>query len=509
METPEFFEIPEKKKPNQSEFALDVFKLAGGTAFVQVLVLLVSPIIARLFAPKDFGLSANFTSIISILSVIACLKYESTIMLPKNKEDAANQLGLSVAVTVFISFFSFFVLWLFKGMILDWLNAPELLPYLWLVPVSTFFAGIFRALNNWNSRTRKYLRLSAAQATRSITENGSKIFIGLMGYASGGSMITTGVFGQAVSLIILSAQILKDDFQLFLDSIRPKKMLSGAKRYIKFPIFNTWTALLNQVSQQLPTFLLSAYFSTTEAGYYNMGYKLLRLPISLIGDSIAQVFYQRASKAHHEGTLGKLVESTSHQLIMLGLFPMILLSLTGREVFIFAFGERWAEAGLYTQILSIWTFFVLISNPMSGLFSILEKNEFGLFFSIGLTVSRVASLAIGGIYHNATLGLYLYSITGSLAYLYMQFALSKFAGFPIHRAVWQIISNLLFSAPFLGVVFLGKLITKNNPLLVTIICGIVCIFYYFILYKKDESIREVVAGILQRINIQSKFLLKN
>lgn len=497
---------PRTPKKKQAGFAIDVFKLAGGTAFVQFITFLASPIISRLFAPEDFGLSANFTAIIMIANVLACLGYESSIMLPKTDEEAANQFGICIISTIFISLISFPILWIFRGIIIGWLKTPELLPLMWMVPVMIFLSGIFQAFNYWNSRTRRYLRLSIAQMTRSVSEYASKITVGLAGFASGASMISTGVFGQAVSSTILGFQILRDDHHLFQKAIRPKEMWVGAKRYIKFPLFNTWSALLGQISQQLPTFLLTAYFSTAIAGQYSMGYKILRLPIALIGGSIAQVFYQRASIARHEGTLAELVEKTSHQLIVFGLYPMLLLTISGREVFTLVFGERWADAGVFSQILSIWTFFVLISSPMSRLFSVLEKNEFGLVFNIVLIITRFTSLAIGGMLHNIILALVFYSVSGSIAYLYLQFELSKQAGIPIRRAAGHIIKNMIFSTPFLAVVAIVKWFSASNPLYVTLISGVMGIVYYIALFYVDQSVREVVFDILKNLHLKKKHI---
>ncbi len=489
----------EHQPARKNDFSFDVLKLVGGTTIAQVVGILASPVIARMFSPADFGLVANFTSIVMILSVFVCLRYELTIMLPKTREEAANQFGISVLAVLGISMLSLPLLWLSRGLIQNWLNAPELVPYLWLVSITVLLTGIFQALNYWNTRSRQFLRLSAAQITRSVAEFGSKILVGLAGLASGGSMILTTAFGQAVSSLVLGWQILRDDGEFFWRTIRLKPMLEGAKRYKKFPIYNTWAALFNTFSQQLPTFLLTAYFSTTVAGHYNMGYKILRLPMALIGTSIAQVFFQRASKARHDGTLAKLVEETSHRLIVFGLFPMMLLTVSGQEIFIVAFGERWAEAGMYSQILSIWTFFVLISSPMSTLMSVLEKNEFSLMFTTFLFVTRFITLFIGGIMHDAIIGLLLYSVTGSVSYLYLQFYLSNLAGVPIKRSIWQIASNVLYSSPFLIFVGTVKWLSNSNPLLVAAVSGLVGIAYYLSLYFTEPTVKEAAQEILQRL----------
>lgn len=71
-------------------FASDVLKLVGGTAIAQDLSVLSSPLLTRLYGPEAFGIIAIFTAITGIISVMACLRYEQAIMLPKRDEEAAN-----------------------------------------------------------------------------------------------------------------------------------------------------------------------------------------------------------------------------------------------------------------------------------------------------------------------------------------------------------------------------------------------------------------------------------
>ena len=79
----------------QTGFAANVSKLIFGSIFAQGIGVLIAPIVARLFAPEAFGVAALFASITSIIGVLACLRYELSIVLPKTDEEAANLLGLS------------------------------------------------------------------------------------------------------------------------------------------------------------------------------------------------------------------------------------------------------------------------------------------------------------------------------------------------------------------------------------------------------------------------------
>jgi len=65
--------MPSLESTRSSSFAADVLKLVTGTTVAQVIAALASPLLTRLYGPEAFGLLALFTSITSIIGVVACM----------------------------------------------------------------------------------------------------------------------------------------------------------------------------------------------------------------------------------------------------------------------------------------------------------------------------------------------------------------------------------------------------------------------------------------------------
>ena len=63
-------------------FARGVVTLASGTAAAQLLTVLALPLITRLYSPADYGTLAVYSSTITLLLVVASLRYEVAIPLP-------------------------------------------------------------------------------------------------------------------------------------------------------------------------------------------------------------------------------------------------------------------------------------------------------------------------------------------------------------------------------------------------------------------------------------------
>lgn len=487
-------EMTEKLGGNNknASFAFDVLTLAGGTTFAQILTIFSVPVLTRLYVPEDFGVWALYISISSILSVISCLRYEYSIMLPELDEEAVNLLGLSLLSVLFVSGLTLPIIWYFREPIVEILNSPQVGNYLWLVTPFVFVNGIFLALTNWNSRTKLFKRLSISKISSSISTTSTQIGVGLAGKPGPGGLIAGSLVGQSISTFILGLQIWRDDRNLIEQSLNWRKIYEGFKRYYKFPLIDTWSALMNSVSWQLPAFLLSAFFTPLVVGFYSLGFRLLQLPMSFIGGSISQVFFQRASRAFSEGTLPSLVENVFRMLVIIGMFPMLILTIIGSDVFTVVFGKAWAEAGVYAQILSIWAFIWFISTPLSTIYVVVEKQQFGFHYNFLNLITRLFSLLIGGSLGSPRMALILFSISGILVYGYLCLKMMSYSGVKISRALKIILSNLILFMP-VGMVIVALKTIEINKILLVIFSGLIICIYYLYILRTDAQIKEIIS----------------
>lgn len=481
----------ENKIIKVSSFGSDVLTIVSGTTLAQILTILVTPILTRLYTPEDFGLLALFLSVTGVIGTIACMRYELSIMLPKHNEEAANLLGLSIVVTFLISVLTAVAIVIAGRPFLILVNSPQLNHYLWLIPIFVFINGIFIALNFWNSRTKHFKRLSIAKINTAITTSGVQLGAGFTGYATGNSLIAANLLGRAVSTITLAFQILRDDLDIFKQNITWKGMLQGMKKHRKFPLLDTWSALFNAISWQLPVFLLSSYFSASVAGFYSLGFHLLQLPMSFIGSAISQVFYQRAAEAKSKGTLHILVEDILELLVKIGIFPVITVTVVGSEIFGVFFGEVWTEAGVYAQILSLWAFLWFISSPLSTLWLILEKQEFGFKITFLNLITRYVSLMIGSFLGRARISLLLFAVSGIFIYGYLCIYLTTSASVKL-SSIKSILLNNFTLCILPSLILIGlKLIGVGGILIVLIAC-LFNVGYYLHFIKTDPRIYKLL-----------------
>jgi O-antigen/teichoic acid export membrane protein len=484
---------------NRSSFFTSVLKLVSGTTLAQAITILTAPIITRLFAPEAFGLLNVFTSLITIFTVVICLRYEFAIVLPEDDGDAVNLVGVCVLISLFISALAALLLLILGRPLVNLLKAPNLYGFLWLIPIGLLIQGFFQAFNYWNTRTKHFGRLSIARVSASLTTSALPILLASIGHATTASLVYSYVAGTFIYACVLGGQVLKDSGALFYRFIQRSRMLVNLKRYRKFPLVDSWGSFINNLSWQLPSLMLLYFFSETVVGYYSLSNRLILLPLTLIGNSIAQVFYQRSAELRaNPVNLSKSVELVFHRLTAIGLFPALILGVAGPQLFGIVFGANWVEAGRYAQILSPWMFVLFISTPLGNLFATLERQELSLIVNSTILITRFVALAIGGLTHNIFLALIIWSVTGVLVYGGLALWLLKLTKVPWTSAFRSILQFGLYAClPILLLFAVIKMFTPNALWLI-ILTALAAATYYIIVLAKDHSLRDYLLALLPK-----------
>lgn len=149
-------EGPEKKITVMSSFITNTLIVMGGSSIAALITIISTPILTHYFTPDAFGIFAVFSSITGIISIIACMRYELAIMLPKSDDEAINIFALCLLIAFFISVFLLPIFWFFQSEIISLFNLPDLGSYILLIPFMILVNGFFTALYNWHTRTQNF-----------------------------------------------------------------------------------------------------------------------------------------------------------------------------------------------------------------------------------------------------------------------------------------------------------------------------------------------------------------
>jgi len=377
-----------KKINIHSEFNRNVLKLLSGTVLGNVVAFIALPILTRLYTKQALGDLQLFLSTVTTFGVISALKYELAIVLPKDKKAGNYLIILSLLVLLLFSLAISFLFLFWGAHFLKLLNAEFLQPYIYFIFLGIFLMGLMQTLQYVLVRVKKFGELARNKVIQMVTTQILAISLGLF-YPSFISLFIAQLAGFLVaSLLVLSRGYFHcNDFQF-------RELVRYAIQYKKFPLINTSMVFLNTLSLQLPVFMFKKYFSSEVVGLYMVSNRLINIPLSLLGRSMSQVYFQSASEAYQDNPnkLMSLYKETLKKLILL-VTPFIGLILLFAPFFVELFlGKEWREAGIFMQIMTFWIFFQFLNLPISTTFTIVNKQEIGFILIIISLITRFLAM---------------------------------------------------------------------------------------------------------------------
>lgn len=377
--------------------------LAGSTAVSQIILFAASPVISRLYTPKEYGELGVVISVTALLAVVVGLRLEMAIPLAE-EENEANQLlwvclQTSVVLTALISCLGLGILWLMpQSTFGDTLvaNVP------WII-LGVLCINWFHALNYWGNRSSQFSLVAATRSSRSILQVAAQLALGLSNSPAG--LVVGYVGGYFGSLWFLLCRITFSRLSL-------TQTLGLIRKYRQFPSFTMPASFVSTLGLQIPTILL-LHFSKDAAGSFAFVVSTLSLPIALVGNAISDVFYPRASRQKQAGLeLRPLFERLVCVLSLINLPIFAAVGLYGKQIYMLVFGPNWGEAGSFAQILAIWMVLSSISSPLSTLSLVAQRNKTSLLITLYETILRSLGLVVGIYFSSVYLAVGLYAVAG-------------------------------------------------------------------------------------------------
>ncbi|WP_456376730.1 lipopolysaccharide biosynthesis protein [Lutibacter sp.] len=395
----------------KNDFLKNVSLLVGGTVIAQIIVVGASPILSRLYTPEDFGFFATFMAILGVASTLSLLKYELAIVVEKNKESAKQIQVLSYIILIGFTIIFTIVLKLIPTSIFEKYNL-NVGNYIYLLVPLVFFTGIYAIQSNVLNREKRYKLLSTSNIVNKI---GIVVFQILFGFI--GLKLLGLVFGNLIGLFITVLIIYlvdKKDFLVF-NQLEFSSLIKVAKKHYRFPKYTAPQTLLNTLSQQAPIYILGYFYGLEVVGAYWMAMRIIQLPTLLVGNSVRQVYFQKAAEVslNKEETI-KLFNSTTYTLIKLTIIPTILIFFFGKQLFVFVLGSDWEIAGEFARWMMLWIGVGFVIPPTAMSLIIFNKQKLNFIYDALLLSARVLVLILGGIYFKALDTIIIFSIVGLL-----------------------------------------------------------------------------------------------
>lgn len=373
------------------KFVSHVLTLITGNGLAQVVNVVGTLLLARLFAPDAFGSFALFVTVVSFLSVLGGARYELAIMLPESDSEAANVLLLSVMVLCAITGTSILLVALCHSTVARLLGDARLDLWLWAAPIAIFVNALYSVLVVWYGRMKRFRKLAAARVWQSVA-----IILGqlaLLIIRPGGFALVGGwVLGQTFGTLILVVQLFYCDGKFIFLARDWAVVRESIKKYRNFPIYKAPYSFVANASSQLGFVILRLFSSLNVVGLYSMAARAVYLPVTLIASSMNEVFYEKAATELKRGTLEKFVTRLLRIQVALAAPWLVLTAFDAKLVFGLVLGPKWAPAASYASVLAFASFMYFLTSWLDRLFDIRGHQKLSL-----LLESTGNFLALGGL----------------------------------------------------------------------------------------------------------------
>jgi O-antigen/teichoic acid export membrane protein len=391
----------------------NVISLITGSAAAQAIPILISPLLTRLYSPKEFGLLALYLSISAVLSVFAAGRYDLALIEPAQDSEARGLLFAGLWLSVVFSLCLSIVLALTAPYVVQLIGSPDGIMWLNLVPITVLSMSCLSLFTYWLNRCKNFKAMNTFRIFNSVCIAGLSIFFAFTQFKPEGLMFGY-MLGQMLTVVFIWFAYLKPE-----KSNNRVKALIVMREYFRYPKFLIPSTLAGTIASESPIVLLTRLFDTTVSGLFSFVNRVTVSPMTIIGNSIGEVYRVRAAENFQKhGECRQIFLHHVRLLAIAGIVPWLALFFWGPRLFTFVFGPQWSEAGEMATILSFVVWFQLVSTPLSYTITFNHSQHLDLYLQIFRVAGSVGSVCVGYAHQDYMLAVQLYSVTYCLYYFF-------------------------------------------------------------------------------------------
>ena len=359
----------------------------SGTASAQMLPILASPVIARLYSPAELGVFTAISALAAGIFTVSTWRYDVAIVAPPDDTEARGLVSISRRLSYVTCLVFGLVLVCFSGQVSSLLNIPDMRLELAAVGFLAWSMAQVQILNNWCTRRKRFGLIGSTRLLQAASTTGTQLGVGIWGWGAQG-LITSLLVGYVVGAFRLWRQT-RDD----LASVRRTGLRKVFAEHRKMPAMNLPNAMLDTVRLNGTQLMIQVLFSSAALGQFGQAWRFLQAPAALINSSFSQVFYQKLSVIP-PGRMRATVRRSIVVSAAIGVLPFTLIYLFSPMVFPVVFGARWEIAGYIGSALTPWLYLNFISSPISFLFIVVRRQGLLLLYAFPLTAAPLLVIAV-------------------------------------------------------------------------------------------------------------------
>lgn len=358
--------------------------LVSGSIIANLLTILISPIITRIYTAEEFGLYTLIITVLSFAGPVLCLKLDMSIISALTKREKYAAIIASFLTMILVSFviaglYSYFVFYLSYSF--------SFLTYFFITFLLLVLYGLNLILLACNNRDGMYGLMSQVTIIRSVSNNSLLLILGKLSFGVSG-MVISHLTSSSLGVWRQSKNLRKNYRYLFL--IKSKDIINLFKKHKHLIYLNTPSAFISTALYSSINIFVGIVYSSEMLGYYALSYRVLGIPLIIISSNISRIFYEKALKEKHAHGNFQSVFNSTMKILFVIVIPLILsLGLISPMIFPYIFGEGWGTAGIFVSILTPMFVIRLVSESLLSSFIVANKQSIELKYQSFILLSQV------------------------------------------------------------------------------------------------------------------------
>lgn len=335
----------------------------GGSALAQIITLAVTPVLARIYPPSAFGFLALVLAVAIWVAPAASLKLESAYMIETSRPAATALLAMAALSSCVIAVVTAIVLEIVfrSGGMKELAELPFFSAW---AGVTVFLTALFSISSQAVLRKKKFGVVASRNIAQSAGTAVAQLGLGIAS-ASGGALIGGYALGRTLGILPLFLVVRRD-----LEAFSLREAGRVLRKYWRYPMIFTPSAVLNGTALALPVLLIGIRFSVEDAGQWGMADRILAIPVVLVGAAVGQVVEAQIAERIRDGARDfvRYYLRTSAYLFALGFVIFVGGILVLPVLVPLYLGPGWLLATEIMVALLLMTSLRLATTPLSKIF---------------------------------------------------------------------------------------------------------------------------------------------
>jgi PST family polysaccharide transporter len=458
----------------------------------QVLSFIVFTVIATLIGPKEYGLVAMCTVIISLVNNMILGLVDSIVSMKiRDDERLSSLFWFVLAIGVIISALSFFM----AGYFASFFNEEKLKPLLQVFTIIPILYGLAAVPIGLITASMNFRIFTIRAFIASLLGGGVGVYLAYDGW---------GAYAIAIQQIVVQ---LSTVVILFIShSWRPKLIFNIRilKDLIYIGVGQTSSLIVSFIEHHVPRLILGYFISPAAVGHYAFVQRVLAVLQEGIVQPIVHVVFPAITAILDKPEEKRVVIQQTVYILGSILFPIVIGIILTANLFVpLLFGDKWAKSTVLMQIYAPAVIFISFNLFMK---SILRAHQ--LIYMLLRIQAIIALLSTICVFLVAPSGGVVWVLTVQIvASVLSTISFSTLLSLQLNISIWRDYLSLLFPAlsslAMIGPVWLihvHGVLGENNPINLPFSMVVGMITYIIILSIFERKRLQKAISYIQGIN---------